>query len=84
MEINRLVALADAYGASFRRWPENERVLDSRVMAYPAARAALARASVLDALLDAAPPHGPSTDLTARVNQALSRVAAYRICGVGD
>lgn len=68
MKIDRLEALAEAYGADLRRWPASERAFgESLVAADPAARAALERAAALDALLDASPAVRPSAALAARV-----------------
>ena len=68
MTIERLKALAQAYGADLRRWPPSQRpIADSLIATDPAARAALAEAAALDALLAASPTPSPSAQLTARV-----------------
>ncbi len=71
MRIERLQALAEAYGGDLRRWPADQRAFaESLVAADPAARVLLDEASALDALLDASPSVAPSADLTARVLRA--------------
>ena len=71
MRIERLQALAEAYGADLRRWPADQRAFaESLVAADPAARVLLDDAAALDALLDASPSVAPSADLTARVLRA--------------
>ena len=61
MTIERLKALAQAYGADLRRWPASERPFaESLIATDPAARAALAEAAALDALLAASPTPSPS------------------------
>ena len=71
MRIERLQALAEAYGGDLRRWPADERAFaESLVAADPAARVLLDEAAALDALLDASPSVAPSADLTARVLRA--------------
>lgn len=71
MRIERLQALAEAYGGDLRRWPADQRAFaESLIAADPAARAMLDEAATLDALLDASPVVSPSADLTARVLKA--------------
>ena len=71
MRIERLQALAEAYGGDLRRWPADQRAFaESLVAADPAARVLLDEAAALDALLDASPSVAPSADLTARVLRA--------------
>lgn len=71
MRIERLQALAEAYGGDLRRWPADQRAFaESLVAADPAARVLLDDAAALDALLDASPSVAPSADLTARVLRA--------------
>ena len=68
MTIERLNALAEAYGADLRRWPASERPFaESLVATDPAARAALDEAAALDVLLDASPRPTPSAVLAARI-----------------
>ena len=56
MTIERLKALAEAYGADLRRWPASERPFaESLIATDAAARAALEEAAALDVLLDASP-----------------------------
>lgn len=53
MIFERFKELLDAFGADFKRWPETERAAARALIARePAARAALAEACRLDALLD--------------------------------
>jgi hypothetical protein len=74
MTIERLKALAEAYGADLRRWPASERPFaESLVATDPAARAALDEAAALDVLLDASPRPAPSAALTARILAAAPR-----------
>ena len=71
MRIERLQALAEAYGGDLRRWPADQRAFaESLVAADPAARVLVDEAAALDALLDASPSVAPSADLTARVLRA--------------
>ena len=79
MTIERLKALAEAYGADLRRWPASERPFaESLATADPAARAVLAEAATLDALLDASPRPAPSAALAARVLAAAPRAREAR------
>ena len=60
MTPERLVQLADAWGADLRRWPESEQAAAQALLAHDAGlQAVLARAADLDAMLDlhaVAPP----------------------------
>jgi len=68
MKIDRLEALAQAYGGDLRRWPADQRAFaESLIAADPAARAVLDDAAALDALLDASPAVVPTANLAARV-----------------
>lgn len=69
MTSERFVALISAYGADARRWPESERTAAQAYLnAQPeAARAALAEADAVDALLHAAPTPQVSIALRDRV-----------------
>lgn len=68
MDRDRLIALADAFGADPRRWPRDEREAARALLnSDPAARAALDQAAELDAMLDAAPRPAVSADLRDRV-----------------
>ena len=63
MTPERFEALAEAYGGDIARWPDDERDAAAiRATAHPdEARAVLAGAAALDALLDAAPaPRAPA------------------------
>lgn len=69
MTAERFNALVSAYGADARRWPESERTAAQAYMAAEpgAARAALAEADAVDALLHAAPSPQVSIALRDRV-----------------
>jgi hypothetical protein len=68
MTIERFTELACAYGARPERWPDDERSAALALLeGSPDARARLAEASRLDALLDDVPAVPPSADLAARV-----------------
>jgi hypothetical protein len=77
MNETRLLELIDAYGADPERWPAGERPAALALLARSAAaRTALAEASALDHLLDAAPaPVAPTADLAARVLARAPRAA---------
>ena len=79
MTIERLKALADAYGADLRRWPASERPFaESLIATDPAARAALEEAAALDVLLDASPRPVPSAVLAARILAAAPKAREAR------
>lgn len=79
MTIERLKALAEAYGADLRRWPASERPFaESLVATDPAARAALEEAASLDVLLDASPRPTPSAALAARILAAAPKAREAR------
>lgn len=79
MTIERLKALAEAYGADLRRWPASERPFaESLVATDPAARAALEEAASLDVLLDASPRPIPSAALAARILAAAPKAREAR------
>nr|WP_314437698.1 hypothetical protein [uncultured Brevundimonas sp.] len=79
MKIDRLEALAQAYGADLGRWPAHERVFaESLIASDPAAREVIEDAAALDALLDASPRIAPSAELTARVLAASPKRRASR------
>lgn len=69
MTAERFIALVSAYGSDARRWPEGERAAAQAYLAAQpeAARAALAEADSIDALLHAAPMPQVSTALRDRV-----------------
>lgn len=69
MTSDRFIALAAAYGADQRRWPESERDAARAFMAAEpeVARAALSEADAVDALLHAAPTPVVSMALRDRV-----------------
>lgn len=69
MTSERFIALISAYGADARRWPENQRTAAQAYLAAEpeAARAALAEADAVDALLHTAPTPQVSTALRDRV-----------------
>lgn len=79
MTIERLKALAEAYGADLRRWPASERPFaESLIATDPAARAALEEAAALDVLLDASPRPVPSAALAARILAAAPKAREAR------
>ena len=79
MTIERLKALAEAYGADLRRWPASERPFAEGLVATdPAARAALEEAAVLDGLLDASPCLTSSSALVARILAAAPKARDAR------
>ncbi|MDM7945499.1 MAG: hypothetical protein QUV20_04135 [Oceanibaculum nanhaiense] len=69
MDLQRLEALLDAYGADPARWPAAERAAALALLAIePAAQARLEQARQLDRVLDALPPApAPAGDLAARI-----------------
>lgn len=69
MTSERFIALVSAYGADARRWPESERTAAQAYLASEpeAARAALAEADAVDALLHASPAPQVSMALRDRV-----------------
>ena len=74
MTLDRLTALADAWGGDLRRWPAEDRAGAERLLAVdPAARAVLDAAATVDALLSASPCPQASTALRDRVIAAASR-----------
>jgi len=74
MTLDRLTALADAWGGDLRRWPTADRAAAERLLAGdPAARAVLDAASALDALLFASPRPEASAALRDQVIAAASR-----------
>ena len=79
MTIERLKALADAYGADLRRWPASERPFaESLIATDAAARAALEEAAALDVLLDASPRPVPSAVLATRILAAAPKAREAR------
>jgi hypothetical protein len=74
MTIERLTELLDAYGAQPERWPDGERTAMRALLERSAeARAHLAAAADLDALLDRAVTAAPAPDLAARILAAAPR-----------
>lgn len=68
MNVERLAQLIEAYGASPRRWPADERAAAERLLAErPELRASLQAAGDLDHWLDLSPNPRPSTALHDRV-----------------
>jgi hypothetical protein len=80
MNETRLLELIDAYGADPERWPAGDRAAALALLARSAAaRTALAEASELDRLLDAAPaPVAPTPVLAARVLARAPQAARVR------
>jgi hypothetical protein len=75
MDRSRFLALAEAYGADLRRWPDGERAAAQAYQAAEpgAARAVLAQADALDDLLFTSRPPHPSAALRERVIAAAAR-----------
>lgn len=74
MDPKRLSALADAYGADWRRWPEAERdAARALLAAEPELERVLFEARGLDAMLAAAPRLDVGAELRERVIAAASR-----------
>jgi hypothetical protein len=68
MNIERLTAILDAYGADPLHWPEGERLAAQAFVARDrAAQVLVAEAEALDNLLDCAPSAMPSAALVERV-----------------
>ncbi len=68
MNIERLAAILDAYGADPLHWPESERLAAQAFVAREnRAQVLVAEAEALDRLLDCAPSEAPSAALVDRV-----------------
>jgi hypothetical protein len=79
MEINRLQAILDAYGANPDHWPAAERNAARRLAdTSPTAQAMMADAAALDQLLDAAPLAEPSPELLADILAAATPATRHR------
>jgi hypothetical protein len=77
MTRERLLALIAAYGATPRRWPEDERAsAESFIAAHPADENLLTNERTLDALLDRAESVPVSASLSARILAGFDEVAA--------
>lgn len=77
MTLDRLRAIADAYGADPARWPAAERAAGEALLAgSTAARALLADAAGLDAALDAVPALQPTPAMRTAILAAAPRRAA--------
>lgn len=81
MTLERFEELAEAYGGDTARWPAADREAAAALMAAQPeiARAALARADALDAVLDAWRPAPVSADLLERVLAQAPRPRASRL-----
>lgn len=66
-DLDRFKALADAYGGVVARWPERDRAEAERIAATREGSAILARASSLDACLDAWRVPAAASDLAGRI-----------------
>jgi anti-sigma factor RsiW len=74
MTLDRLNALADAFGGDLRRWPATDRAAAEQLLAIdPAARAVLDAALALDAVLSTSPRPQASAALRDRVIDAARR-----------
>ncbi|MCC6919930.1 MAG: hypothetical protein IT548_12045 [Alphaproteobacteria bacterium] len=68
MNLERLTAILDAYGADPLHWPQGERLAAQAFVAREKpAQALVAEAEALDAILDCAPSAAPSVALAARI-----------------
>ncbi len=68
MSLERFAALADAFGADMRRWPATDRAAaQDLAQMSPSARACLAEADALDAVLDQSRVTAPSAELYQRI-----------------
>ncbi|MEQ8326784.1 hypothetical protein [Parvibaculum sp.] len=75
--LKRFAGIVDAYGASPRRWPDDERAsAEALVAASAEARALLAEAAALDGVLARAPVEAPSAALAERLLAARPRGVA--------
>jgi anti-sigma factor RsiW len=72
----RFAALAEAYGAQIRRWPEDERITAEWFAETDLGKDILRQAAELDALLDRYIVAAPSPALRARVLQSATARAA--------
>ncbi len=76
MDMARLAAILEAYGADDRRWPQDERAAALALLAdSPEARALRDQAAALDTLLDVAGAPAPSPELMAMILAAAERPA---------
>lgn len=79
LDPERFRELADAYGGVVARWPEQHREAATRFAETAEGAAVLARASAMDARLDAWRVPSPSSDLAARISTS----APSAISGLG-
>jgi hypothetical protein len=79
MTLERFSALAEAFGADMRRWPEADRAA-ARALAQDSApaRTRLAEADALDAALDLSRVASPSPELRQRILSAAPKPRASR------
>ncbi|HLH11268.1 MAG TPA: hypothetical protein VKV77_05235 [Methylovirgula sp.] len=74
MSADRFAALAGAYGAQLRHWPQSEQAAAAAFAATAEGRAVLDEAEKLDALLDLYTVRAPAPDLDTRIlRQATAR-----------
>jgi hypothetical protein len=79
MTLGRFAALADAFGADLRRWPEAERAAaQALTRESDIARARLAEADALDAMLDLSRVAAPSAELRQRILAAAPQQSSIR------
>lgn len=74
----------DSYGARVEAWPEAARAALGDVRGEPDVARALEAAAALDRALDAAPTHGPSADLRARLLASAPKPGAAPAPGFAD
>ncbi len=79
ISLERFSALADAFGADIRRWPEADRAAAQDLARESSvARARLAEADALDAVLDLPHVAAPSAELRHRILAAAPKPRAIR------
>ncbi len=84
MSLERFEALADAFGADLRRWPETDRAAAQGLAeASPSARARLAQADALDAVLGLSRVAAPSAELRQRLLAGAPKPNAIRAAAAG-
>lgn len=82
ISLERFSALADAFGADMRRWPEADRAAAQDLARQsPSARARLAEADTLDAVLDLSRVAAPSVELRDRILATAPKPRAIRGAG---
>lgn len=84
MSQERFAALADAFGADMRRWPAADRAAaQDLAQMSSSARACLAEADALDAVLDQSRVTAPSVELYQRILAQAPRPGMMRLRAAG-